>query len=118
MTSQKLNIEKTLTNFFSSPSKHHYIPLLYIYTVSSSLPKLTQSHPNVPRNAHLLRDNGDAVAAETISTTFSGAFSTTSAAFGGGAAALGAEAVGGETTTAAGSAGAAGGCVDCVDCEA
>lgn len=117
MTSQKLNIKNThqfLLIPFQAPL------LLYLYIVSSSrIPKLTLSHPNVPRNAHLLRDNGDAVAAETISTTFSGAFSTTSAAFGGGAAALGADAVGGETTTAAGSAGATESCVEiCVDCEA
>ena len=101
-----------------SPIFTHPLPstiIIYVYILSSSrIPKLTLSHPVCP--PHLLRDNGDAVAAETISTT-SGAFSTTSAAFGGGAAALGADAVGGETTTAAGSAGAAGGCVDCVDCE-
>lgn len=117
MTSQKLNIENH-SPIFSHPLPstiiYHYHISIYSFLIPD--PKLTLSHPVCP--PHLLRDNGDAVAAETISTTFSGAFSTTSAAFGGGAAALGADAVGGETTTAAGSAGAAGGCVDCVDCEA
>lgn len=108
----KTEYRKTLTNFVSSPSKHHDYICIYCFLIPS------QTDPIPPKcPPHLLRDNGDAVAAETISTT-SGAFSTTSATFGGGAAALGAEAVGGETTTAAGSAGAAGGCVDCVDCEA
>ena len=113
---QKLNIKKHSPIFLVPFQAPLYTIVICIYGFLIPDPKLTVTTQKTP--PHLLRDNGDAVAAETISTTFSGAFSTTSAAFGGGAAALGADAVGGETTTAAGSAGAAGGCVDCVDCEA